>query len=411
MSFSAALALTPREVWRFRPHEAVVYTALVAWFERTGLWRYPVRASGDLETMRFLDKVYWLYKAGCPIRHGVRGAGLEAHFEANRSHVWRLPPGFRSDQEARVSAVGDLMNHAYLASSADTLYPRVRELIFGVDLAMANLECVVRESPAGSLQIDARSAPTLSLDPRSLDVVAGHGPKRYALMATACNHSLDFGVEGVRSTIEALRARQIAFAGLNECEEDAQAMTVLDANGIRVGVLSFTFGLNAHQPPADRPRLVNRMRLDARPAEVDFAQLEAQLAHGRRTQVDFVVAQLHWGMEFELYPRPEQLELAHHLAELGVDAIIGHHPHVLQPVESYWTRRDPDRVVPIFYSLGNLTNPFSAPYLCRSGVARVELARGTTVDGRPRTYVKAASLAEVVQVADPVRRKLFLEPA
>jgi poly-gamma-glutamate synthesis protein (capsule biosynthesis protein) len=62
--------------------------------------------------------------------------------------------------------------------------------------------------------------------------------------------------------------------------------------------------------------------------------------------VDFIVVQLHWGMEFEMYPRPEQLEVAHHIAELGADAIIGHHPHVLQPVEVYHGK-------PILYSLGN----------------------------------------------------------
>ena len=129
------------------------------------------------------------------------------------------------------------------------------------------------------------------------------------------------------------------------------------------------------------------MKLNARPSEVDFTQLEEQLAHGRRAGVDFVIAQLHWGMEYELYPRPEQVELAHHLADLGVDAIVGHHPHVLQPVEHYRTRRDPDRVVPVFYSLGNLTNPFSAPYLCRSGVARIELARGTA-GGRKRAHLR-----------------------
>jgi poly-gamma-glutamate synthesis protein (capsule biosynthesis protein) len=116
-------------------------------------------------------------------------------------------------------------------------------------------------------------------------------------------------------------------------------------------------------------------------------------------------------MEYELYPRPGQIELAHHLAELGVDAIVGHHPHVVQPVEYYRTRRDAERVVPVFYSLGNLTNPFSAPHLCRSGVARVALARGATKDGNWRTYVKSATLSEVVQVADIAGQKLSLQPA
>jgi poly-gamma-glutamate synthesis protein (capsule biosynthesis protein) len=116
-------------------------------------------------------------------------------------------------------------------------------------------------------------------------------------------------------------------------------------------------------------------------------------------------------MEFELWPRPEQVELAHHLAEMGVDAIIGHHPHVLQPVEYYSTKRDPARVVPIFYSLGNLTNPFSAPFMCRSGVARLDLVKGLLADGSRSTLVARASLVEVDQLADRTHEQISLRAA
>lgn len=411
MTALSALPRTPRELFRFRPLEGLLYDGLVGWFDRTGLWCYPIEASGDLETMRFRDKVYWLYKSGHPVRQAARGSGLEKHFEAQSDYAWRLPAGFTPERETSLSAVGDLMSHAFLADSRETLFRDVEELVFGADVAMANLECVVLPAADRPLEFDTRSGPPLHFDPRSFDVVSGADPRRFAFMATACNHSLDFGTEGVRSTIEALRSRSIAFHGLNETEARAREMSVLDANGIRLGIVSFTFGLNAHRPPLDRPWLVNRMALNARPTEIDFSRLEEQLAFGRRSGVDFVIAQLHWGMEYEFYPRPEQVELAHHLAELGVDAIIGHHPHVVQPAEYHRTRRDPDRVVPVFYSLGNLTNPFSAPYLCRSGVARIELARGTVADGGVRTYVRNATLSELDQVADTANRKLTLRVA
>jgi poly-gamma-glutamate synthesis protein (capsule biosynthesis protein) len=227
-------------------------------------------------------------------------------------------------------------------------------------------------------------------------------------MATACNHSLDYGEEGITSTIEALRSNRIAFHGVNESERDAGEPTVVDVKGIRIGVISYAFGLNAKKPPATRPRIVNRMRLNASPEDVDFSLVDRQLARCKELGVDFVVAQLHWGMEYELYPRPEQIALAHHLAEMGVDAIFGHHPHVVQPYEHYRTQRDPLRVVPIFYSLGNLTNPFSAPILCKSAVARLSLAKGVLQDGTPRTYVQNAEVHEVVQEADHVARTLSL---
>ncbi len=94
-----------------------------------------------------------------------------------------------------------------------------------------------------------------------------------------------------------------------------------------------------------------------------------------------------------------------------MDAIFGHHPHVTQPCEHYRTRRDPSRVVPIYYSLGNLTNPFAAPLLCRSAVARLTLAKGTVEDRTPRTYVQTAKTHHVVQHADHATRKLSLRHA
>ena len=127
-------------------------------------------------------------------------------------------------------------------------------------------------------------------------------------------------------------------------------------------------------------------------------------ARGRTASTGSPSSQLHWGLEHEAYPRPRQLDVAHHLAEMGFDIILGHHPRVVQPMEAYRTRRDPDRVVPIFYSLGNLVNPFSHPAFRVGGVARIELAKGVCPDGATRTYVERASRAETFQEIDERRR-------
>jgi poly-gamma-glutamate synthesis protein (capsule biosynthesis protein) len=255
---------------------------------------------------------------------------------------------------------------------------------------MANLECVVLDQPP-KLEIDFKAGPPVAMNREAFEIAAG----RFDFLVTANNHSLDFGEPGVASTIAALRARGVASHGMNEHDADAARATVIERNGIRIGILSHTFGTNAHRAPASRPRIVNHTKLNRTLAEIDFSLLEAQLQWCAASGVDFVVAQLHWGMEFEMYPRPEQLAVAHHIAELGADAIIGHHPHVLQPMENYRTRRDPDRVVPIYYSLGNLTNPFSLPFMWRSGVARLAIAKG-----HARTYVRSAELIEVEQAME-----------
>lgn len=357
--------------------------------------------------MTFLDKAYWLYKAGDPIRRAVRGSGLEAFFAEQRAPSWTTPEGFQTVAAVSLSAAGDLMSHAWLTRSKGMLYtPAVQDVVFGADVPMANLECAVHEA-GGPLRTDGKTGPPLSFDEDALDVVTSSRGRRYAFLAAACNHSLDYGEQGVRSTIQALREREIAFHGINAREEDADCATILESNGVRLGLVSYCFGLNARRPPKDRPRIVNRMALNAPPQHVDFAQLRAQLRHCCDAQVDFVIAQLHWGMEFELYPRPEQVELAHHLAEMGIDTVVGHHPHVLQPVEYYRTRRDPARVVPIYYSLGNLTNPFLAPFMCRSGIARIDLVKGT-VGNVSRTYPRRADVIAVDQVTDTRRGTIAL---
>jgi poly-gamma-glutamate synthesis protein (capsule biosynthesis protein) len=410
MTAPSTVPATARELFAFKPHQALFYKSILEIVDRTGLWRYPAKATGDIEEMRLRDLVYWLYKCAKPIQHAERGSGLETFFEKQKGHRWRLPDGFRAQSELRLSAVGDLMNHAFIPNSGESLYREVRELIFGADVTMANLECVVNAEATGQLEftMGMKAGPPLYFQAEEFRVVSGADAGRYKFMATACNHSLDFGAEGVRSTICALRDSGIAFHGMNETEASGEQMTVIETGGVRLGLVAFTFGLNAHQPPGERPRIVNRMRLNGKLTDLRVDQLAAQLRHGREAAVDFVVAHLHWGMEFEYWPRPSQLEVAHHLAEMGVDAIIGHHPHVVQPVEYYSTRRDPDRVVPIFYSLGNLTNPFSAPFMCRSGVARLDLVKGVRADGSACTFVKDATLTEVDQVADHAARQLAL---
>ena len=406
-----SLPRTPKDALKLGPADWLLYNGLLALFRASGIWRYPARSSGDLETMRLLDKIYWLYKTQYPVRRARKGSGLEEHFERQKRHRWALPAGFSAEAAASITAAGDLIDHPYLRASAGELYAEVADILFGADLPMANLECVIHPGGKGAFAFTTKSGPPLYYDPAGFGVVKGDGRRKFGFLATACNHSLDFGEAGVASTISALNSDGIAFNGINATEEDAGKATVVERNGIKLGILAHTFGLNAYRPPEGRPRIVNRTNLNDEPASVDLRQIESQLRHCRDSGVDFTIAHLHWGMEHEFYPSPEQVELAHRLAEMGADAIVGHHPHVVQPFENYVTRRDPDRVVPIWYSLGNLINTFSAPYLTESAVARIELCRGRRADGKRATYVREASWTRVEQAVDEKEKKIRLKRA
>ncbi|MDA3948168.1 MAG: CapA family protein [Spirochaeta sp.] len=399
MSAPPATAFTPREYAQLPRRQAFVYGAVLRLIEATGRWRFPIHASGDYEEMKVRDILYWLHKAKHHVIHPERGSHLEAYFEAQQQFQWSVPDDFTVTRELSVSAVGDLMDHEYLVDSPG-LYRHVADQILGVDLPMANLECVVLDEPSETPRFDGKTAPRLRIDSRTMNVLTSYEGRRYAFLSAACNHSLDFGLEGVLATSTALRDSDIAFHGINETVDDAGRALLLEKNGILVAVLSHTFGLNAWKPPLDRPWIVNRTRLNGTQAQLDLSLIDRQITHARNAGADFLIAQLHWGMEFEHYPRTEQVDVAHALAERGIDAIFGHHPHVIQPYEYYRTHRDPGRVVPIFYSLGNLTNPFQDPRLCQSLLARIDIVKGADASGHTKTYVRRAWAETVVQSID-----------
>lgn len=406
---SKKLPETPKDLFQFNLPKKILFEGLIffAWIFR--LWKYPPRAQGDIKYMTFWDKVYWLYKTVHPTRFARKNSGLEKHFLEQKKIKLQLPSGFQVQNQLSISSVGDLINHPYLKASHQTLYRHAEEIIFDVDLPMANLECPIYTTDK-EFVFSLQKAPPLYYDIESFHVVKGTAKKQFSFMATACNHSLDFGPEGIASTIAALNENGISYSGINASEEKAFEATLIEQKNIKLGVVAYTFGLNAYMPPEDRPRIVNTMNLNDELPAIDFDQLKKQIHFCKENQVDFIMAHLHWGLEHEFYPTPEQVKLAHHLAELGIDAIIGHHPHVIQPLEYYFCKRDTNRVVPIFYSLGNLVNSFSADYLCKSAIARLHLVKGITADQKTMTYVKDAKMIEVTQEVDSKNQTLSIKP-
>ncbi len=95
------------------------------------------------------------------------------------------------------------------------------------------------------------------------------------------------------------------------------------------------------------------------PGADEAAVLEA--VRQARAKCDFLVVSIHWGIEYAPAPRPEDVETAHKILEAGASVIVGHHPHVLQPVETYKTQDGRNAV--IFYSLGNFLSNQSRTYV------------------------------------------------
>jgi poly-gamma-glutamate capsule biosynthesis protein CapA/YwtB (metallophosphatase superfamily) len=131
------------------------------------------------------------------------------------------------------------------------------------------------------------------------------------------------------------------YVGSYKNREDAHTLRVINVNGIKLGFLSYTYGTNGIPVPKDKPYLVNL--IDRQKIKEDLQRL--------KHEADVIIVNMHWGIEYQPYPTEEQKQLAKFLTNHGAHVIIGHHPHVLQPME--WVEGENGQKSIVIYSLGN----------------------------------------------------------
>jgi poly-gamma-glutamate capsule biosynthesis protein CapA/YwtB (metallophosphatase superfamily) len=183
------------------------------------------------------------------------------------------------------------------------------------------------------------------------------------VVSTANNHARDCGDRGVDFTLEVLKDAGIAAAGTGLTEELAHEGIVLERNGTRFGFLAYTYD----------QRNGNYTDDDNRVAVMDIDRLGKDLA-SMKHRADVSIVSMHDGVEYRTRHTPHQTAFAHAAIDSGATAVVGHHPHVTQPVEKY-----KDGV--IFYSLGNLIFDQSEPKGTERGlIAEVTFDRNRLVD-------------------------------
>ena len=235
----------------------------------------------------------------------------------------------------RIIAVGDLSFNGRYHGVLDKYgpeYPLEKILRYwrNADLICGNLE-----SPMTSRPRAHRSKCTLRAAPLALEVLRHAG---FDLLSLANNHAMDFGPQGLVDTCEKLSAAGIMFAGAGERAVDAFRPAVLRRRGYSIGILSFC-DVEQTSP------------LYATPGSPGVAAMHIPACFDRvrdlRPKVDWLIVHLHWGVEMCRLPSPLQRYWARQFVDAGADLIIGHHPHILQPIEIIGS-------TPVFYSLGNL---------------------------------------------------------
>jgi poly-gamma-glutamate synthesis protein (capsule biosynthesis protein) len=371
--------------------------------------RKEFAASRPLEgNAAFMDRderYWWGYKFYCsPIERAEPGSGLEEYFRgqdldfggAHRDGA-ATAKGARAAEcgAMTIAAGGDILVSPQLRpETTGHLWDEVRAFYFDADLVYANLETpVAPSSPPGYLPRSILEPPALNSTPAMFDRIVEDG-EGINFFSTANNHCLDQGGAGLLETLDFLDARGYPHVGTARSPEERDRVVMVEKGGVKTAFISWTFALNWKSLPEGMDYLANYLRLNL--PGVDLSPIAKQVEAARAAGADAVVALLHWSLEFESFPVRHVVETGHRILELGVDVIIGNHPHGVQPIERYaYTdgasgRR---REGLILYALGDLVSyrRKDVPDSRLGSLARIRLSKRVE-DGGPRTEVSSLEI-------------------
>ena len=237
----------------------------------------------------------------------------------------------------------------------DALLAPVADIFHHVDFAFVNLETPIAPAHSRGTKAFQFDAPVLLLDS-----LKSSGVK---IVSFANNHVFDQNQGGFAETQDHLREQGLLFAGSGPTAEASWKPVIVEKSGIKVGWLGMTRWLNGHRnpPKADEPHVAFVPYPGSRegPGISETEVLDA--IRSARAQCDLLLVSIHWGTEYAPAPQPRDMEFAHNMLEAGASAIIGHHPHVLQPIETYLTKDQRNTV--IIYSLGNFLSNQARNYV------------------------------------------------
>ena len=249
-----------------------------------------------------------------------------------------------------ISAVGDVMVHSPQFNAAkqpdgtydfSECFAPIAEYLSAADFTLANLETTISTEERGYSGYPCFKSPEAllpALKEAGVDV-----------LTTSNNHCFDAGWFGVNHTMEKLASYGFLHTGTFTSPTAQGTPLILEKDGVRIAVLAYTYGTNGMETVIDGDRLDYAVTYTD-----DWEQIHADIVTARE-QADAVVACVHWGGEYQREPVLAQQELAQQMMEAGVDAILGSHPHVLQPMKfkDVMTEEGEQKKAFVVYSMGN----------------------------------------------------------
>jgi poly-gamma-glutamate capsule biosynthesis protein CapA/YwtB (metallophosphatase superfamily) len=270
-----------------------------------------------------------------------------------------------SQEKISLLFIGDIMGHDEQIWSAenrethtfnyDDVFRYIKPVISEADIAIANFEVTLAGPPyMGYPQFSS---------PADLAVACRNAGIDY--LVTANNHSADRGKKGIINTIFKLDSIGIPHTGtfLNPASRDSLTPLMISRNRKSIALLNYTYGTNGIKVP--EPVIVNMLDRDLITNDIRLAKIK---------KADIIILFLHWGTEYDTIPSKSQTDMAEYFFSVGVDLVIGSHPHVLQKmvwVNNVAGKKDGIAV----YSLGNFVSNQRKPKTDGGSMVRIEFTK------------------------------------
>lgn len=281
-------------------------------------------------------------------------------------------PGAR--QGADLIFVGDAMQHQAQLDRAKELaggkgydysdcFTLIAPEITAADYAVCNLEVPLGGGP------DYTGYPCFSAPDSYAQALKDAG---FDMFLTANNHCLDRRDKAARRTLTALDSLGIDHVGTyhDAADRARKAPFIKDINGIKFGFLNYTYGTNGIEP-----------REGVEVSLIDRGKIAREVQAARDAGAEILCVAVHWGVEYVLLPGAAQKDLADFLTDLGVDLIIGGHPHVIQPMEVRHNAAG-NKDILLVYSLGNFISNMKTGDTRGGALVKVRVERDA--DGKAR---------------------------
>ena len=297
-------------------------------------------------------------------------AGLDAAAAVTPGLVTPAPP----PDPVRAATIelaftGDINVGGYYADHYDPQLVEVHDPLVEIDAALAsdvtlaNLETTITRTLPDHGQAHAGTGNQRFVTiPERIAILPRH---HISTVTLANNHQFDNARAGLVETPVILAELGITSVGAARADGPPLAVETIVHAGWRIGILAVTTKLNRRPAAGARPAIAF-----AEPSTLAAAL--APLVAAARVDHDLVLVEIHWGVQYAEAPEPWQISAAHALVDAGADAVIGHHPHVLQAIERY-------RGAVIAYSLGNFLFPNGTEPVRQTGVLHLTFAAGDAV--------------------------------